>query len=283
MPVPGPIDLRPLFAPERVSLLSLLSGFTLADWSRPTVCAGWNVHDLVIHIWGSDINLLAGMRDRADGPPSNALKEDLSDWDTLIAFIDGRNGVWVDALRRLSPRLLRDLLALTGEQLTAFLPDIDLEKPGIPVNWAGPDPAPTWLHIAREYTERWVHHQQIRDAVNRPGFTEPEYFAPVLDTFVRALPYTLRDTSASVGATVRLVIAGDAGGTWTVVRRDDGWQFADDAGAASATVTIDQDFAWRLFTKGFENDDTNEIDRQIRIDGDRRLAEPVTRMVTILA
>jgi uncharacterized protein (TIGR03083 family) len=283
MSIPGPIDLRHLFPVERASLLALLAELDETDWLLPTVCTGWTVHDLVIHLFGSDINLLAGMRDRFSGPPSIAPTSDLSDWDTLVAFIDGRNGVWVEALRRLSPRLLRDLLAMTGEQLTAFLPEIDMDRPGIPVSWAGSEPAPTWLHIAREYTERWVHHQQIRDAVNQHGFTEPEYFAPVLDTFIRALPYTLRDTSAPAGTTVRLVITGDAGGSWMVVRRDEDWQFVDDAGAATATVTIDQDFAWRLFTKGFENDDAGEISRRVLIEGDCGLAEPVTRMVTIIA
>ena len=36
------------------------------------------------------------------------------------------------------------------------------------VNWAGPEPAPIWLDPAREYTERWVHQQHIRDAVRNP-------------------------------------------------------------------------------------------------------------------
>lgn len=284
MSLPSPVDLRPLFAPERASLLGLLRDLDAADWLLPTVCAGWTVHDLVIHLFGSDINLLAGMRDRFNGPPSIVPNGDLSDWDTLVAFIDGRNAVWVKALRRLSPRLLQELLAMTGEHLDAYLPTIDMDRPGIPVNWAGSDPAPTWLHIAREYTERWVHHQQIRDAVNHPGFTDARYFAPVLDAFVRALPYTMRETDAPDGSTVRLMINGDAGGTWMVERQDASWQFADaNTGEATATVTLDQDFAWRLFTKGCEDDDQSVALCQIAIAGDQRLAEPVTRMVTILA
>ena len=93
-----------------------------------------------------------------------------------------------------------------------------------------------------------------------------------------------RETDAPNGATVRLIINGDAGGTWTVERGDHSWQFVDDdTSAATATVTIDQDVAWRLFTKGFENDDQSIALRQIEITGDPQLAEPVTQMVTILA
>ena len=31
----------------------------------------------------------------------------------------------------------------------------------------------------------WVHHQHIRDAVERPGLSSPEFLDPLLDTFMR--------------------------------------------------------------------------------------------------
>ena len=46
------------------------------------------------------------------------------------------------------------------------------------VIWAGSDPAPMWLRVAREYTERWHHQQQIREALGRAFLTEPQWFAP---------------------------------------------------------------------------------------------------------
>jgi hypothetical protein len=90
------------------------------------------------------------------------------------------------------------------------------------VTWAGPEPAPVWLDVAREYTERWHHHQQIRDALGRPALTAPRLFAPVLDTLVRALPHTFRDVQAPDGTHVKLTITGDAGGVWSLVR-DERW------------------------------------------------------------
>ena len=51
-----------------------------------------------------------------------------------------------------------------------------------PIDWAGPEPAPIWLHVAREYTERWVHQQHIRDAVGRPGLNERRWLGPVLES-----------------------------------------------------------------------------------------------------
>ena len=86
------------------------------------------------------------------------------------------------------------------------------------VSWIRLDPVPNWLEVARQYTERWTHHQQIRDAVGVPGLEEPAFEAPVLATFVQALPRAFTDVPASVGTTVEVVIAGEAGGCWVLTR-----------------------------------------------------------------
>src|SRR4029079_2808652 len=99
-----------------------------------------------------------------------------------------------------------------------------LEAIGDPVDWAGPEPAPVWMHVAREYTERWLHQQQIRDALGRRGLMERRMFAPVLDTFVRALPHRFRDVASSDGTHVRLTITGNAGGMWSLIRERGGWR-----------------------------------------------------------
>lgn len=237
----GPIDTRHLFLEERAALLALLAGLADEEWHRPTVCTGWTVHDLVLYLLAVDVQNLSAGRDRFIGPPDQPPPDDLSDWDTLVAYINGRNVSWVEATRRISPRLARELLHLTGELMDAFLATVDLDTAGIPVSWVGPDPAPAWLHCAREYTERWVHQQQIRDAVGRPGFTEPRSFAPVLDAFARALPHALRAATAPPGTAVRLIVTGAAGGTWTTVREGERWTLDDDhTRPAAATVTGDR-------------------------------------------
>src|SRR5258708_38046271 len=82
------------------------------------------------------------------------------------------------------------------------------------VSWAGPDPAPIWLDSAREYTERWLHQQQIRDAVNKPGLKEKRFFHPVLDTFVRALPHTYKDVPVADTAVRHIACTRGGGEAW---------------------------------------------------------------------
>ncbi|MCW5849944.1 MAG: maleylpyruvate isomerase family mycothiol-dependent enzyme [Anaerolineae bacterium] len=184
-----PILVVDLFPPLLEGLLALLDGLSEVDWDRLTACAGWSVKDVADHLLGGDLSMLSRRRDSY-----HLNVGDLSAWETLVQFINTWNRDWVTATRRLSPRVTRELLAWAGPQVSALFASQDPFALGGPVSWAGPDPAPVWLDLAREYTERWHHQQHIRDAVGRPGFTEPHFMAPVLDAFVRALPHTYRET-----------------------------------------------------------------------------------------
>src|SRR5215216_7652025 len=182
-----PIDVVALFPEERAALLQVLEELSPEEWQLPTVCEGWSVKDIALHLLGDDVGLLSRGRDGFSSP-NFAEGLDISQWNGLLAAINRQNEAWVYATRRMSPELLRQFLRLTGDDTTAYFRGIDPFVLGGPVDWAGPQPAPAWLHIAREYTERWVHQQHIRDAVGRPGLTERRYFHPVLDAFARALP-----------------------------------------------------------------------------------------------
>jgi hypothetical protein len=107
-----------------------------------------------------------------------------------------------------------------------------------------------WFDTAREFTERWLHQQQIRDAVGRPDLN-PRYLAPVLDTFLRALPHAYRTQEAAPDTAVVIQITGDAGGVWTLLRRDAAWGlYSGAATSPAAQLTLAEDTAWRLLTKG---------------------------------
>jgi hypothetical protein len=110
---------------------------------------------------------------------------------------------------------------------------------------------------------------------------EPAQAAPVLAAFVHGVPHTLRLRAAAPWTCVRLTINGPAGGSWVVVRTVDQWVLGHDDGRdAAAAVTIDQDLAWRLFTKGVSPADALP---RVRIDGDRSLGAAVLGTVSIIA
>jgi hypothetical protein len=152
---------------------------------------------------------------------------------------------------------------------------------GIPVDWVAPGPAPVWLDVAREYTERWIHQAQLRDATNRPPLDDRWALYPVFDTFMLALPNTLREIDAPDGANVHLTVRGDAGCTWIVRKTADGWEFGSDRGVEPfAALSIDQDDAWRLYTKGIAK---SAVLPRIEQRGDPAALAAMLDMVTVLA
>jgi hypothetical protein len=164
-------------------------------------------------------------------------EEDLDVW--LNAF----NQQWVDAARRISPALLIELIDLAGVRFEEYLAALDLDATGGPVPWAtGSDPAPVWLDVAREYMERYVHQQQIRDATGRPGLGSA-FTRPVLTTAAHALPLALRRVSRPAGTIAAFSAEGEGGGTWHVVRTTTGWELdaapLDEPAACRARTTVD--------------------------------------------
>jgi uncharacterized protein (TIGR03083 family) len=268
------IDVVDRFAPLRAKLTGLLAHLSEADWSRATAAGRWSVKDVAAHLLGGDIGILARGRDgfRA-GPP-------IQDYSELVELVNRLNDEWVVAARRISPRLIRELLAFTGPQVEAYFTSLDLRAVGGPVNWAGPDPAPVWFDIAREFTERWHHQQQIRDATGHPPLYDPHFLSPVLDTFVRALPHRFRHTAAPEGTVVKVEISGKAGGVWFLRKFASAWELGLEADAQpAAEVALPQDAAWRMFTKGMDAEQTRALSE---IRGDAALATPVFATVAII-
>ncbi|WP_043633744.1 maleylpyruvate isomerase family mycothiol-dependent enzyme [Nonomuraea candida] len=268
-----PIDARPLFAPEHAALMATLHDLEPADWRKEAV-PGWAVHDLASHVLGDFYGRLARDRDGYREGPGFAPGE------TLERFIHRINQEWVDAWTRVSPAALTGTLDVIGRQTVEFFEAADLGAPSLGVSWAGIDPAPMWLDSARDLTEFWTHRQQIRHATGQPTDPDPQLLSVVLDTFMRALPHTLRETTAPIGTQLQMVVDGPAGGTWTVTAAQDRWTLAEPAaGRPAAVVHLDAETAWRLCTRGIQPDTAI---RRARIEGDRELAEAACQIVSII-
>lgn len=276
MKTPEPIIVSDLFPDVLDSLVELLRGLPAEDWNKPTVCPRWSVKDIAAHLLGGQLGVLSRKRDgyAYSGDP-------IRNWDELVTLINTLNDLWVKAAGRLSPRLLCDLLELSGEQVCAYFKSLDPYAMGGPVDWAGSGPAPVWLDLAREYTEWWHHQQQIRDAVDKPGLKEPRFFAPALEAFVRALPHTYRNIDARDGMLVALTISGDSGGRWLLRRENGAWRlYVDRSQRADAETIIDQEIAWRLFCKGATKDEALAAAALI---GDRALASKALETISVIA
>lgn len=59
-----PMDIRPHLRAERVALLELLEGLAPDQWNAPTVCPGWSVKDVALHLVDDDLGWLSRGRDQ---------------------------------------------------------------------------------------------------------------------------------------------------------------------------------------------------------------------------
>jgi len=272
---PQPILVADLFPEILDELLRLLAGLSAEEWEKPTACPGWSVKDVALHLLGDEIGNLLRRRD------GHAVSASIAGWEDLVAFINDWNQRWVEAARRISPRLVIDLLQFTGVQMCEYFRSLDPYAMGGAVSWVGPDPAPVWLDLAREYTERWHHQQHIRDAVGKPGLKQPRYLAPVLAAFMHAMPRAYRQTPAVDGTSITATIAWQSGGQWSLLREKGVWRLYEGvAPGPDAEVGLDEDVAWWLFTRGLTAD---QVRRHITVSGDQALGMRVLDMISIIA
>ncbi|GAA2324984.1 maleylpyruvate isomerase family mycothiol-dependent enzyme [Streptomyces kunmingensis] len=263
-----PIDARAVFGQEHRLLLETLRGLAPSDWCR-TAAGRWTVHDIAAHLLGDCYGRLG-----------HGYRSGFADGETLEAFIHRTNQEWVELHADDGPASLIDALAAAGAQLAELFAAASLDATALGVSWAGIDPAPAWLDIAREFSEHWTHRQQILHAIGRDTDLEPRALATVLDTFMRALPHTLRHTSAPVGAQVQVIAEGPGGGDWTATATADRWSLAEaPSGRPSVAVLLDTDTLWRLATR---NIDPADALSRAHVQGDRRLAEAACQIVSIV-
>lgn len=263
------VDTRSDFEQERDALLGLLAGLPGERWSSATSAGAWLVKDVALHLIDGDLTRLSAERD-AD---RTGLLPDAGSGAEFAELLAAKNERWLHATRYLSARTTRELLTFSTAQVAAWTRVADLRAPKR-VTWASAEPVPCWLDLAREFTETWVHHQQVRHAVGLP--TDATRLPTVLRTFVWALPHQYR-VHAPVGTQVEVDL--DSGGSWTLTSSGTGhWSLDSSSGPpADASVRFASEAAWRSFVgQPVTNEEVTRI-------GPRALTDPVLRVRAIIA
>jgi hypothetical protein len=278
-----PILVVDLFPEVTSRLVELLQSLSAEEWHLPTASSRRTVKDIASHLLDGSLRRLSMQRDGyrpADGRSQPQTGEPLMD------FLNRLNDEWETGTRRLSPKVLVDLIEWADAQLADLFLSLDPHGTAIfPVAWAGEERSENWMDVARDYTEKWHHTQQIFDATKRPSTIMNRRLGhPCLDIFMRALPFTFRSADADMGSAVTVAVIGEAGGNWHVERREDGWaQVTESPRSPAATVTMDQDTAWRLVTKRRSRETNRQQFPGIQITGDEALGLHVLDMVSVMA
>lgn len=259
-------------------LIELLESLDQDDWHRQTVAKLWTVKDVVAHLLDGNIRILSGLRDEysTETPAINSYQD-------LLDYLNQLNAEWVQAMKRVSPSMLIELHKQTGAPFYQYYKSLDpLDKAVYSVAWAGEHESKNWMHIAREYTEKFLHQQQIRDAVDKQDIMTDEFYLPFLDVCMYALPHALREVRADEGSIVQMNITGAVSGTWWAVYDGKNWGRQQEISQASVTteVSIDYYASWKLFSKSLRPEDLSD---HITIRGNQELGEKAAAMVSFMA
>ena len=188
-------------------LIECLEHLTLEEWELATIVPQWSIKDIAAHLLDGNLRALSMLRDGYFNTPN----QDTSSYPALVQYLNELNATWVSATQRLSPRVLTDLLQTTGPAYCRFLASLPPDEPAtFAVAWAGETYSPNWFHIARDYTEKWHHQQQIRAALNQEQtLLSDHFYFPYLDTSVRALPYHYREVRGTPGDLIQFTFTGE--------------------------------------------------------------------------
>ena len=291
-PLP-PLDTAPLLPRLHAELLALLRALEPADWDRPTVAGAWRVRDVAAHLLDGELRVLAAHRDghalAAGSPPASYAE--------VVALIQRLNDDGVAFGARLSPRLLTELLEVTGRWMSAFVATLDPDAPALfPVAWAGEAASDNRFDTAREYTERWHHQMQIRAAAGVRGRPEvllaADYLVPLLETSLRVLPHAYAAHDAPEGTSVVLRVAARAGSVsgssgdstsalaWTLAREGGAWRvYRGEDPHATARVDAAPDALWRLLYNALP---PGEAHAAFTASGPQELLAPLWRARSVM-
>jgi uncharacterized protein (TIGR03083 family) len=175
-------------------------GESLADseWSRPTPCPGWPVSAQYAHVIGTESMLLGRPNPQVDpGKPDHVLND-----------IGGFNEVWVAALAsEPRPQVLQRFSEVTAARKDALaaMGDDDFAKP----SWTPVGQADYRRFMQIRTFDCWVHEQDVRDALGRPGHEDGPAAEQAVDEITRALGYLVgKKAGAPDGATVHFALTG---------------------------------------------------------------------------
>ena len=230
----------------------------------------WRVRDVAAHLVEVDLRRLSVGRDGHRLKPGRPI----DGYRDLVEFLNQLNAEWVAAARRFSPRVLVELLRYSGSEMARMVAELPQHDPApFAVDWAGERRSENWFDIGRDYTERWHHQMQIRDAVGASGLLDERWLLPLLDLSVRCLPRSYAGVDAAPETTVVLHVLVAAAAGWTLRMEQGAWRlWRGTAAAPTTTVRLDPDTAWRMFFNALSPADAR---RRATVDGDAALAEPL--------
>ncbi len=189
------------------SMAELGESLDESEWGRPTEVPGWTVQDNLAHITAFEWVLL-GRTAPEHRPPADLPHVKNAIGETNEVFVDSRRS-------RTGAEVLAEFEEVTTArvaQLRAFGPD-DFGAD----SWTPVGPGTVRDLLPFRVFDSWVHEQDMRRAVGRPGDLDSAVAAVALERIVTTMPFVVgKRAGVPDGSTVHFGLSGPIERTFTV-------------------------------------------------------------------
>ncbi len=263
------------------SLIELGADLDEVQWKTPSELPGWTVQDNLSHIIGTE-RMMQG-----DPTPDNQPART----DHIANPIGEMNEHWVEHYRDLPGAEVLDIFRqLSARRLTelAALPPAAFDE-------IGPTPvgqAPFRVFLAVRVMDSWIHEQDMRRALNRPGHLRGPAADHSVARLVNAMPFVVgKQVGAPDGTSVVLDIArpaspadGIEADSLMVAVLVDGRAALVDAVPSEPTAELELDLAtFVALTNGRWDPASALDDGRVRVSGDAELGRSVVEHLSFMS
>ena len=182
------------------SVVALLRSIDAADWDAPTDLPGWSVRAVAAHLAHLESELAGHPQASVEVPDLEHLTALSSSWTEtgVIARSGDSTEALIDELEQAVASRHAALVANPPTDASAAPP---ITPGGMPWDWE--------TMLSNRVVDVWMHNQDIRRAVDRPGDLDGLGARHTAAVFARAIPYVVgKKVAPPAGTTVRVDIAG---------------------------------------------------------------------------
>jgi uncharacterized protein (TIGR03083 family) len=241
-------------------------------WDLPTDCPGWSVRDHVVHLIGTELELLGELSPSRPNPIPDHVHNPIGEG----------NEAWIQARRSVpGAEIVAEFEEVTARriaQLKAF-PLERWEEPG----WTPVGEAPYAEFMRIRVMDSWVHGQDIRWALDRPGDRAGLAERGALTRLTAGMTYVVgRQVAPPDGTSVVVDIDGPI--PWVLVIVMEGRRAAfleNPPPSPTARLGLSADHFVRLCCGRESPDDVIESG-ELAVGGDRVLIDRIVRSMNVM-
>jgi len=241
------------------------------EWMIETECPGWTVQDNLAHVIGIEATILGRPTPEHEPAGGPHIKND----------VGAGNEVWVDWYRRRSGvEVLADFRAITGERLA------QLRAPGYDFGtdaWTPVGPGTVRELLPFRVFDSWIHEQDMRRALGRPGDADSAAASLSLDRIEAVMPMVVgKKVGPPDGTVVAFTVRGPVGRAFAISVTGGRAAFCDSVPAeASAHLEMDADTFVRL-ASGRGDPESILASGAVTLAGDPKLGRAVAERMNFL-